>query len=126
MNLDIDRGVTVNGTVGGAAVTVSLCQAAGAGRPTGMVRLSGLNGGRTLTLLPSILQTTGGWASVTGLAGGADGTDEAVTLQMEQADPFAGGKPTLTVLVDGEPMLEGPVTGGTVMVAENAGGERQS
>jgi N-acyl-D-amino-acid deacylase len=117
MNFDIARSVSAKGSVGGATVTVNLAQAAGATAPTGKVSVKGLPGG-TLSFTPSILQTTKGWASVTGTGQRGKGKVEAITLQFEQADPFGEGKPTLTVLADGKPILEGALPAGGVTVTE--------
>lgn len=101
------RGLSADGaTPGGARVAVRLAQAAGAARPDGVVRVTGLAGGRAFTMRPSLLQTAPGWASATGVARWSDGREGAVTVQLEQADPFAGGAPTVTVLDDGAAVLD--------------------
>ncbi len=117
MNFDIARSVSAKGAVGGATVAINLTQAANAAAPTGKVSVKGLPGG-TLSFTPSILQTTKGWASVTGTGKRGKGKTEAITLQFEQADPFGDGKPTLTVLADGKPILEGALPAGGVTVIE--------
>lgn len=117
MNFDIARSVSAKGAVGGATVAINLTQAANAAAPTGKVSVKGLPGG-TLSFTPSILQTTKGWASVTGTGTRGKGKTEAITLQFEQADPFGDGKPTLTVLADGKPILEGALPAGGVTVTE--------
>lgn len=117
MNFDIARSVSAKGSVGGATVAVALSQAAGAATPTGKVSVKGLPGG-TLSFTPSILQTTKGWASVTGTGKRGKGKLEAITLQFEQADPFGEDKPTLTVLADGKPILEGALPAGGITVSE--------
>ncbi len=117
MNFDIARSVSAKGAVGGATVAINLAQAANAAAPTGKVSVKGLPGG-TLSFTPSILQTTKGWASVTGTGKRGSGKTEAITLQFEQADPFGDGKPTLTVLADGKPILEGALPAGGIVVTE--------
>lgn len=117
MNFDIARSVSATGKVSGATIAINLAQAAGAATPTGKVSVKGLPGG-TLVFTPSILQTTRGWASITGTGKRGKGKVEAITLQLEQADPFGDGKPTLTVLADGKPILEGALPDGAILVAE--------
>jgi N-acyl-D-amino-acid deacylase len=117
MNFDVARSVSAKGSVGGATVAINLAQAAGAAAPTGKVSVKGLPGG-TLSFTPSILQTTKGWASVTGTGQRGKGKVEAITLQFEQADPFGDSKPTLRVLADGKPILEGALPAGGVTVTE--------
>lgn len=117
MNFDIARSVTAKGNVDGATIAISLTQAAGAAAPKGKVSVKGLPGG-ALTFTPSILQTTKGWASITGTGRRGKARVEAITFQLEQADPFGGGKPTLTILADGRPILEGALPEGAITVTE--------
>lgn len=118
MNLDADRSLRVDGAVPdtGARVSVRLSQRRGADRPAGVVQVTGLAGG-PLQVTPSILQTTRGWASVTGIGRRPDGRRAAVTLLAEQADPFAAGRPSVTLLVDGKPVLEKTLPPGAVRVS---------
>lgn len=118
MHFDVARTVSANGMVGGARVAVRLAQAAHGPQPSGSVELTGLADGKVLSMRPSILQTSTRWASTTGMGRWSDGRDQAITLVAEQADPFAGGKPTLTVWANGKIVLQGPLTGGAIAVTE--------
>ena len=119
MNVDIARMLSVAATTReGVAFTIRLSQAAHAARPVGSVTVRAVPGNGTLTIRPSILQTTAGWASVTGIATRRDGTPVAVTLQVEQADPFAGGKPSVTMLLDGKVVTTGTLPARTVRVTQ--------
>jgi N-acyl-D-aspartate/D-glutamate deacylase len=125
MNFDIDRSVSAKGAVTGDGVRVAIevNQAANARRPTGRIRISGLPGGKGLAILePSILQTSQGWASVTGMGSWSDGRAAPVTVIVEQADPFAHGQPTVTVLADGAEIAGGALPARAVTVRQAGAG----
>lgn len=119
MNYDVARSLSLTGSVGdGGRVSIRLQQAARAARPTGDVTLSGAPFGGTLVLQPSVLQTTRGWASVTGVARRSDGRRVALTLQIEQADPLAGGAPGITVIENGKVIAESKLPAGAVRLSQ--------
>jgi hypothetical protein len=65
---------------------------------------------------PSIVQASAGWASVTGIARWDDAREDAVTLLIEEADPFAGGAPSVTVLADGVAVAAGTAMAGLIKI----------
>lgn len=117
------RAVSVVGaTSGGARVAVRLTQASAAARPDGVAEVTGLPDGTSLTLRATMVQAAPGWASITGLAHRRQGRDRAATLQVEQADPFAGGKPTITVLSEGAIVLDSAaLPAGAVAIRQGRG-----
>lgn len=130
MNFEIGRSLTAQGRVGSSAatVTIDLAQRARAARPTGTVRIEGLSGQGTIIVRPSILQTSEGWASVTGMTRWSDGREQAITILVEQADPQAHSRPSLTLLASGQPILDGALPDGSVHVrqGEEQGGHRDT
>jgi hypothetical protein len=116
MNYATPRRLVMDGWVGGIHARATVSQAGGAARPRGAVAVSGLAGGRSFVLTPSLLQAANGWASATGIARWSDGHVGAVTLVAEQADPLAGGRPGLAILADGKPIVDGPLRAGSVRV----------
>jgi N-acyl-D-aspartate/D-glutamate deacylase len=115
MALDRARSLRVDGMIGGSRVSARLSQSANAARPTGEMQVDGLAEG-PIRFTPSLLQTARGWAGVTGIATFRDGTRRAVTLLADEADPSAGGRAGATLLVDGRPLLSGPLERGAVRV----------
>ncbi len=120
------RRVDARGTLGGpaaAVIALSVGQGAAARRATGTFRL---RDPRTGTVVEArelgLLQTTAWWASFTGTArvqepGGAAST-RALTVTVEQADPFVDGQPpTVTVDVAGRERVAGPLPRGAVRVS---------
>ena len=103
------------GGAGGAPIAVRLDQRAGAARPSGTLQLAGM-GGDPVRFSPSVLQTTDGWASVTGVGTWPGGRRRAVTLIAEAADPLAAGRPTLLLLADGKRIAEATLRPGAVIV----------
>ncbi|MHB9880543.1 N-acyl-D-amino-acid deacylase family protein [Pacificimonas sp. ICDLI1SI03] len=122
MNFDVTRSLTATGATvdNGMTVDIRVAQDAGAAAPTGTVQIDGLAEG-TLTLVPSILQTTENWGSITGVGTWSDDRQAAVTVIVEQRDPFAGDQPSVTVLVNGEERGAGSLPAGSVEVREQAG-----
>ncbi len=110
------RSLRVAGHAGGVRVDARIDQ--GAAGPRGRVTLAGLTGG-PLRFTPALLQTARDWASVTGTGRSGDGMARAITLIFEAADPFASRLPTLTILVDGLPLLNGAMLDGRVTVTDD-------
>lgn len=116
MNFDVERELTINGAVAGAVVTAKLRQGAGMARPTGTLQMTNLPGGRSFTLVPSIVQATRGWASVTGIGHWKDGLEQAITVEVEEADPLSKNRPSLTVLAGGRVLVDGHPEPGSLAV----------
>ena len=123
MNVGVDRSITVNGQIGTAGVTadIQLRQDAGSNRPDGSIHIGGLPHG-ALTIVPSILQITDKWASITGVAAIDDETMGAITIIAEQVDPFANGAASLTILSDGKPIAQGTMKRGAVAISNETNG----
>ena len=100
---------------GGRPIAVRLDQGAGAARPDGTMRLAGL-GGKAVRFTPALLQTTAGWASVTGVGAWPDGRRQAFTLVAETRDPFADGRPTVTLFADGRRIARSTLRAGAVAI----------
>jgi N-acyl-D-amino-acid deacylase len=120
MSYAMSRSLTLDARVGTVHAVATVAQAGGAAAPGGRIMVGGLAGGRSFTLVPSLLQTAKGWASATGIARWSDGRRQAVTLIAEQADPLTGGKPGLAIVADGKPIVDGTLSAGTVVVREAA------
>jgi N-acyl-D-aspartate/D-glutamate deacylase len=121
MRYGIARSLSLAGSIGdGGHIAIRLQQAANAVRPTGSVALNGKRFGGTLVMQPSILQTTHGWASVTGTAQRGNGRQVALTLQIEQADPLAGNASGITVIENGKVIAESRLPVGAVRLSQAA------
>ena len=119
MDVEFTRSLRANGNLGmGVRVAVKLRQQANAERPTGFVSVNGLQRGN-FTFAPSLLQTTKGWASVTGVALWQNGERGAVTLQFEQADPMAGKRPAIVILIDGKTVMDEGLANGSIKIRQH-------
>ncbi len=114
------RALRIAGHAGRVRVDARIEQ--GAARPRGQVSIAGLADG-PVRFTPTLLQTTRDWASVTGICRSAGGAARAMTLIVEAADPFASRRPTLTILIDGRPVLDGAALAGRVAVTSERGGK---
>ena len=110
------RALRLTGRAGGVRIDARLSGSAGRAAPAGRVTLTGLPGG-PVRFTPTLLQTAPDWASVTGIVRAADGRPHAVTLIAETADPLASRRPTLTILLDGRPVVDGAPLAGQVEVS---------
>lgn len=120
------RRVRANGVIavaggpdGHVTVALDLSQRAGARAATGTLTLTGGAGGSTLRARAvGFLQTAGNWASVTArLRDERTGADHAVLVLVEARDPWLEGRsPSVTLVIDGQREMTGPLTGGTVDV----------
>ena len=125
MSFTVDRSVTVRGNVLAedgsvlGSVEINASHRAGARSGTGTLRFVNVRSGETITTSAlSVMQTTGGWASVTGLARVEPrGDTRAFTVYVESADPFLrGNPPTVTLQLDGAPIVRGIVRGGSISI----------
>ena len=119
----VARRVAARRTLGGSTgveLALDVPQAAGARRAAGTFRL---HDPRTSTVIEArelgFLQTTARWASFTGVARVRDGvgpeSTRALTVIVEQADPFVeGSPPTLTVDVEGRERISSTLSPGAV------------
>ena len=108
------RSLRVAGTLAGGGRVSARLGRRGA-RTTGVVTVTGLPGG-PVRFTPALLQAAAGWASATGILAGPGGARRAAALIAERADPFAGGKPTVTLLIDGKEVAGGALPAGSVTV----------
>jgi N-acyl-D-amino-acid deacylase len=118
MSTGSERRVRVDATLLGTTthIRMKVDQAAGAARPTGAIRVTGTARGGFVMRSPSIVQASEGWASVTGIARWDDAREDSVTVLTEQADPFAGGMPSVTVLADGAEVAAGTTMAGVIKI----------
>lgn len=121
MNFSLDRSITVHGNIGTTGVTASiqLRQSAQSNRPDGSIQIKGLPQG-VITIVPSLLQTTENWASITGVATRNDETMAAITIIAEQADPLANGAASLAILLNGKPTVFGAMNHGSVEIMQDS------
>ena len=96
---DTRRRVLARGTVSGHRVSIDLTHRAGARQAVGTFNIEGLAAVDTI----GVLQTTNGWASVTGI----DRTQRAVAVIVDRLDPANPGAATFAVNIDGAPVLRG-------------------
>ncbi|MDA0329411.1 MAG: amidohydrolase family protein [Gemmatimonadetes bacterium] len=120
MSTAADRRVALDGTInltagsGTAAevmeVSVQAIQGAAAARPSGSVRLTHRGSGTVLADASlGLLQTAGGWASLTGrLRDAFSGETHSFTIVIDANDPFVNGAgTTVSIVVEGQPPLVG-------------------
>ena len=93
------RSLSAKGTVSGHRVSINLTHRAGARQAVGTFNIDGFAPVETI----GVLQTTNGWASVTGV----DRMQRAVTLIVDLHDPANPGNATLALNVDGAPAVRG-------------------
>ncbi len=119
MNLGLDRSIRASGKIGSTGFTadIQLRQSGSSNRPEGTVQITGLPQG-TINLAPSILQTTEKWASITGVAATDSEILGAMTIIAEQADPFAFGAASLTILIGGAPIAQGTMKQGSIAISQ--------
>jgi N-acyl-D-aspartate/D-glutamate deacylase len=93
------RSLSAKGTVSGHRVSINLTHRAGARQGIGTFDIEGFTAVETI----GVLQTTNGWASVTGV----DRMQRAVTLIVDRHDPANPGSATFALNVDGAPAVRG-------------------
>lgn len=104
----MDRGLkrlVVKGNASGAGVTIDITQRAGARQATGTFAIEAPD--KTVTIAATafgVLQSTGGWSSVTGITGG-----RAFTAIVDRRDPRAPGVAAVVVTIEGETPWHGTV-----------------
>jgi hypothetical protein len=98
----VGAGGSHDGSGGEIRIAFDVTQKAGGRSAAGFFRLTdGASGTRIDMKNPGLLQTTAKWASFTGRAALRPGEPpQAITVIVEQADPFDDGRATVTV--DGE------------------------
>ena len=113
------RKASARGDAGNYDVAVDVIQPAGASAATGTVRLTEKGTGRVVQMTDiGVLQTAKGWFSITGSGRLAPaGSPRSITVIVDEADPLAGGKRSITTRV--EPLGE-PRTVDDVVEAEMA------
>ena len=113
----LTRDLSASGRIAAASgevqVTFTARQAA-RGPLTGQLRVRDANGAALVTSSTyGLLQTGDRWVSVTGLVRvRAEPGERAFTIIVEEADPMAGGRETITLLVQGMPDVSGRLTDG--------------
>ncbi len=114
MDLDLAMRVGVSGAwtdlASGARgqLAIDLRQGRGSQRATGTMRVTGPDGVQFEGTVLGTLQTTTGWASITGIGRRAGSPDErGFVLIVDGADPFADGASTVRLSVDGTPPVAG-------------------
>ena len=119
MNFDINRSVKVNGvfTNTSTEINIDVRQQAGSMQPTGKVTIGGLPGGE-ITMIPSILQTSKGWASMTGVTFSKGRKPTAITVIAEERDPSSSYKPSITVILNGTNAVKGMIKEQTLVVTQ--------
>lgn len=120
MNFVLNRSVTAKGKImdGKMTVQIDVRQPAGSTQPTGKVIIGGLTNG-DIVMIPSILQTSKGWASMTGVAVLQGAQPSAITVIAEDADPGLDYKPSITVILNGKAIIEGLMPEGSVTIVQN-------
>jgi len=108
LDLDLAMRVEATGTLtdldgsGSGRVAIALRQARGSQRATGTFRVTMPDGAPYQASLLGTLQTINGWASITGVVRKQGETAErAFTLVVDGADPFADGRSTVRLWIDG-------------------------
>jgi len=107
----------------GTAVDIDVAQGAVQGGtalqplPAGRARLVAPASRKTIEItVMGLLQTQAGWAALTGMGRRHDGSQSAITLIVESADPSFDGKPTVSVRVDGQESVSAKVVSGEVII----------
>jgi N-acyl-D-aspartate/D-glutamate deacylase len=105
------RSLSAKGTVSGHRVSINLAHRAGARQAAGAFDIDGFGPVETI----GVLQTTSGWASVTGV----DRARRSVALVVDLHDPGNPGSATFAVNVDGAPAMRGslPLNAVTITTA---------
>jgi hypothetical protein len=100
------RALTVSGTAADRKIAISLTQDAGARSAKGTLTIENLG-----TIEAGLLQTTTGWAAVSGTTG-----QHAINVIVDLHDPHNRGNASVIVDVDGYPRLRGslPATAVTI------------
>ena len=106
-----NRRVTLTGTMGSALIAIDVRQDRAAPRARGSFRVR--DGDNTYEVSDfGLLQVAGNWASFTGRARWTrPGSERAMTVVVDEADPAAPGAVRLVVEADGDVLLAGSVQG---------------
>ena len=103
------RRLIASGTVSGRRVAIDVTQRAGARQATGTFTIDGLDPIK----LFGVLQTAGGWASVTTI----DSAMRAIAVTVDLHDPSNAGGATLAINAGGAPLVRGSLPPASVTIS---------